>query len=235
MKCIFASYTNIGGRSNNEDAFLAMEKDGSYLLAVADGLGGHEYGEVASKAAVDAMKTAFANENGFDMRSALDQANVAVFGEQKKAGKQMHTTLACVYASGNELVLGHAGDTRIYLFFKDGTFSRTVDHSASQIAVMAGEITPEQIRQHEDRNVLTKVLGGFENLRPEIAVIDAAKVEAVLICSDGFWEYVLEPEMTGTLKRAGTPKKWLNLMRDFIRKRAPKNNDNNTAVAAFVK
>ena len=235
MRCIFDSYTNVGGRDNNEDAMLTVRRRGEYLLAVADGLGGHDCGEVASALAVSTIEKMFRAKGGFDAAAAMQAANEAIFDEQKKTGKKMRTTLSLVYVQKDKIITAHVGDTRAYLIRDGKIFTRTVDHSVSQLAVRAGEITEDQIRQHPDRNVLTKVLGGYENLKPEINVIIPGKNDAVLICSDGFWEYVLEADMLKTLSRSWSPTGWLMKMMRIRRKNAPKGCDNNTAVAAFLK
>ena len=112
---------------------------------------------------------------------------------------------------------------------------RSKDHSASQIAVYMGEITVDQIRFHEDRNRVLRALGqadaltveaGWETLRPGR--------HAFLLCSDGFWEYVLEDEMAADLVRAVDPLDWLARMRSRLIARVPPDNDNNTAAAAWV-
>ena len=234
MKCKFDFYTNIGGCENNEDAYLTAEHGDEYLFAVADGLGGHDCGEVASNSAVQTLKRLF-DLPDFDPASAMQEANRIVFEEQQKTGKLMRTTLALAYVKNNNITIAHAGDTRVYLFHNGKLLTRTLDHSASQLAVRAGEITEDQIRNHEDRNVLTKVLGGYENLRPEIISVTSEGFDALLLCSDGFWEYVLDEEMAGCLRWSSKPSKWISKMCSIRKERAPDDCDNNTAVAVFLK
>ena len=234
MRCLYSSYTHIGDRENNEDALLMKDKNGAFLFAVADGLGGHDCGEVASGIAVDTLQKLFESDEPFDPSYAIMMANIAVVAEQVKTEKSMRTTVAAVLVKDNMVTIAHAGDTRVYYFRNGAILTRTLDHSASQMAVRAGEITPDEIRNHADRNVLTKVLGGSENVKPEVTVLSACDSDAILICSDGFWEYVLEDDMTACLKSSSSPEKWLKKMRKIRAKCANKGCDNNTAVAVFI-
>ena len=112
---------------------------------------------------------------------------------------------------------------------------QTKDHSSSQIAVLLGQIVPEQIRFHEDRSRIYRALGQDEDTQ-----VDAGE-EALspgkhqfLLCSDGFWEYILEGEMEGQLKASATPQEWLDRMCSLLRERVPDNHDNNSAAAVWV-
>ncbi len=235
MNCTFDFYTDIGGRGNNEDSVLALSKDDCFLFAVADGLGGHDCGEVASKITVDVLRDHFMSSGVFDPAAAVSDANTAVVEEQRRTGRKMHSTVALAYVNPRKIALAHAGDTRVYVFRGGRILTRTVDHSASQLAVYAGEISPEQIRQHEDRNILTKVLGGSESINTEVFEIKWEPDDALLLCSDGFWEYVLENDMLEFLDTKQPPDIWLGKMRDVRRMRASEKSDNNTAVAAFLR
>ena len=235
MKCRYAYYTHAGGRSNNEDAVLALEKNGKYLFAVADGLGGHDCGEVASGIAVKTLARAFEEDAPFDPASAVNAANKAILEKQAETGKDMKTTVALFFFDGQKAYVAHVGDSRVYLFHRGRVVFQTTDHSASQLAVNVGDITPDQIRHHEDRNVLTRVLGALEQVKVDISEFDADLFERVLVCSDGFWEYVLENEMAEALARCFRPEGWLRKMRAVHDYCAPSGCDNHTAVAAFFK
>ena len=107
-------------------------------------------------------------------------------------------------------------------------------HSASQMAVFAGEITASEIRTHCDRNVLTAALGVEGDVNAQVKVFPADDIKAVLMASDGFWEYVYEEEMTETLGCSSDAEEWLDKMRGLLQTRVKKNNDNNTAVAVLL-
>ena len=230
------AYTNVGGRENNEDVFLADIADGCLLLAVADGLGGAEAGEAASGAAKETLRKLFeAAPKRFDLSAAIIKANEEIIALQKASRKTMKTTAAALYINGGTAVCGHVGDTRIYLFGKDGTiFYQSVDHSVSQMFVYTGEITLNEIRGHGDRNLLTKALGNGSDCEPDIREFPAREIHAALLCSDGFWEYVYEEEMGKLLRENDdNARKWLAAMKKTLRERQPEKCDNNTAIAVI--
>lgn len=231
----YAGYSDAGGRSNNEDALLTLEQGGCYLFAVADGLGGVDAGEVASQTAKEALRDGFsADPAGFDLRAAVVDANDKILQLQAQTNKKMKTTAAAVYFTPDEAVCVHLGDSRVYLFGKNGILYQSTDHSASQMAVYAGEITAAEIRGHEDRNLLTRALGASESPKPERAAFPRGEVQAALVCSDGFWEYVTEQEMLFTLRTEPNAPSWLQAMRALLARRVDGKHDNNTAVAVIL-
>ena len=231
----YAVYTDVGGRANNEDALLALEKDGSYLFAVADGLGGLEAGEVASDIVVTTMRLMFLEDPAaFDLLYTIEAANDRICEMQKKENKKMKTTITAVLVKDGKVQCAHVGDSRIYLFDKKGVLYQSIDHSVSQIAVYAGEITPKEIRNHIDRNKLTRALGADTPLKIDSYSVPLQDVSAMLLCSDGFWEYVYEEEMIALFPADGSPDTWLEEMRKLLDLRIDGNNDNNTAVAVIT-
>lgn len=129
----------------------------------------------------------------------------------------------------------YVGDSRLY-HFTDGRLTfQTRDHSASQIAVLMGQITPEQIRFHEDRSRIFRALGqeGSLNVDAQSGLLSPGN-HAFLLCTDGFWEYVYESEMENTLARAASATDWLKKMRAVLAARIPGDNDNNTAAAIWL-
>ena len=237
MIIIFDSYSDVGGRENNEDAVLTLSSGGEYLFTVADGLGGHDCGEVASGIAVQILKEAFLRSSPaapFDCENALEEANRAIIEEQRRTGKKMRTTAATVLIRGGRAEIAHTGDSRVYLFRQGRMFMRTLDHSAAQIAVVMGQISPDEIRRHPDRNVLTRVLGGTDELRADITGVDLCAGDALLICADGFWEHVTEEQMADALEKSKDPAKWLERMRDIRQRTAPGRSDNHSAAAVYV-
>lgn len=239
-----ASYSDQGGREYNEDSCRVVRQDNNLCLIVADGLGGHGGGKLASMTAVDAIKECFeakdpdANVQAGDICMWFDTANERVLEMQTRAC-EMKTTMAlvCLEFGGDRVLTAHLGDTRIY-HFADGVLSfMSFDHSVSRMAVLAGEIPMEQIRFHADRNKLLKAIGKSEDAVPEMKELfmDRGVHNAFLICTDGFWEYVTEEQMEETLCISATPKDWLERMRWYIRNTAKEGNDNNTAIAVFVR
>lgn len=239
-----ASYSDQGGRDYNEDSCLVVRHGKNLCAIVADGLGGHGGGKLASLTAVDAVKDNFEAGNPAKLVDAgdidmwFDTANQHVLEMQTKEC-EMKTTMAlvCLAFNGSSFFAAHLGDTRIY-HFTDGRLSyMSFDHSVSRMAVVAGEIGMEDIRFHTDRNKLLKAIGKCDEAAPEMKELqmDRSVHNAILICTDGFWEYVTEEQMEETLYNADSPKDWLESMRWYIKKKAKKRNDNNTAIAIFVR
>lgn len=240
---VTAGFSDCGGREYNEDSCLVVSHDNKLCVIVADGLGGHGGGSLASKAAVDVIRKNFEDKadkeiTSEDMNRWFNDANDAVLDMQIKSC-HMKTTLAvlCLEDGKKEVFASHLGDTRIY-HFEDGELSyMSFDHSVSRMAVLAGEISMDEIRFHPDRNRLLKAIGAGDEVFPEIKKLtpDRNAVNAFLLCTDGFWEYVEEQYMQETLLRSATPDEWLTQMRAHIKTVVKEGNDNNSAVAVFYR
>lgn len=235
-----AFYTNAGGRENNEDfgSYSIGENNSSGAWFVADGLGGHRDGEVASKIAVS---TAI---EMFQANPELNSSNIAAIF--KTANKNIttdkinffekRTTMTGLFVKNDRALWAHVGDSRLYYFNGNRLVLQTKDHSVSQIAVDVGEITPDRIRFHPDRNKLIKVLGSGPDVVPEVTEHETILQpgDAFLLCTDGFWEYVYETEMEIDRSKSRSPTAWLEYMLKRHYRRAPDNCDNYTAMAVFV-
>lgn len=231
MRLECSSYTNVGGRSHNEDALCVESTKEGVLLAVADGVGGYRGGEIASGMAMDVLKQEFHQKRWtFDLSQAIRQANLQILEQQKKTGLQMKTTVSAAWIQRETTVFAHVGDSRIYAFRNGAIVFQTIDHSASQMAVFLGEITPSEIREHPDRNVLTRTLGVSQNLKIDTAVMDNRQYDTLLLCTDGFWEYVWEEEMVRYLRSSQTASSWISKMREAMAGRVKKGQDNNSAI-----
>lgn len=231
MAFICDSYTAVGGRQNNEDALVISQRESAALYVVADGLGGHDSGELASEIAINEIKAIFdATPDAFDPTVAIQSANEKILQEQNNTGLKMKTTIVLAYVANEKIVFAHVGDSRAYAFKDKAIIYQSVDHSASQMAVSIGEITADQIRNHEDRNVLTRALGVAENVKVDIDTFSCDQVDAMILCTDGFWEYVYEEDMLKTLSNSKNPDVWLYKMREVLGKNISIGNDNNTAI-----
>lgn len=233
---LYSSYSDIGGRSCNEDSVKIKDVGGDRVCAVlSDGLGGHGGGDVASKAAVE---TICGSWNGTATPASLTELAMGVHRQilslQTEACK-MKSTLVILAIDGTRIDYAHVGDSRLYHFVNGKIVFQTKDHSASQIAVLLGQITPDQIRFHEDRARIFRALGQDGDL-----VVDAAEEtlepgkHVFLLCSDGFWEYVYENEMESELAKSSSPEEWIANMRKIHKTRIPSDNDNNTAAALWL-
>ena len=230
-----ASYTDIGGRPRNEDS-IRITSQGSMLCAVvADGLGGHGGGADASAAAAELICRSWDGTVNEDYLSELIQAAHRKVLNMQTAACSMKTTVTLLTLNGMKAAWAHVGDSRIYHFHDGELVSQTRDHSASQIAVMLGSITEREIRFHEDRNRVYRALGQDGELKVDTHFEPLAPGRhAFLLCTDGFWEYVLEPEMEKDLSASFSPEDWLEHMRSRLAARVPADNDNNSAAAVWV-
>lgn len=236
-------YTNRGGREYNEDAgFFCIAGDRGYAV-MADGLGGHGGGDLASQTAADILKNCIRDwpaeqtPTGETLEEWIARVNEAVIERQTEQCR-MKTTLAflCVDERAGIARLAHVGDSRIY-YFRDGGYEFcTFDHSVSRMAVLAGEIGWEEIRFHTDRNKLLRAIGKSEEVKAEMKEIqlDNGCNHSFLLCTDGFWEYVTEAEMEETLQSAESPEEWIGRMRAYLDGRAGEGNDNNSAIAVWI-
>ena len=226
-----------GGRAINDDTVRVVHKDDCVWAYVGDGLGGYAGGQQASQAAAKALFDVCSRGSMLvdsQMTEAVNQANQAVLALQQETRGRMKTTLVFLAIEDGRARWMHVGDSRLYHFRGGYLQSQTIDHSVSQMAVLMGEITPQEIRFHEDRNRVLRALGG-ENARPELSrtVILTGDEDVFLLCTDGLWEYVFEAEMEQTLRTSSDPQEWLDKMIAILKTRTPSDNDNFTAAAVF--
>ncbi len=233
---IIATYTDIGSRPVNEDTVKYVKNDkGSLCVVVADGLGGHGGGETASRITAKTICDGWnGSTDGDALEELIQKAHKKVVARQVKTC-MMKSTVTALWLTKDHATWAHAGDTRIYHFIDGKLVFQTKDHSASQIAVTLGQIKPSQIRFSEDRSKVLKAVGQEGILTPEVGEEDLVPGKhAFLLCTDGFWEYVLENEMEADLREACGPKDWLARMLRRLMKQIPPDNDNNTAAAVWM-
>ena len=242
MRFITKPLTHRGGRNQNEDFcdYYAVEDGGCWV--VADGLGGHFGGKIASETAGTAFIESFAGNSWPLAQDALCRhlraAHEAVLRRQQVDSRLagMRTTLVALISDGSSALWAHIGDSRLYGFRGEKIVVATKDHSVPQAMVDAGEIPPEAIRHHEDRNRLLRDLGGEKGIRPAIpqAPWKLQDGDKFLLCTDGFWEYITETAMEAELAKSDAPGQWIENMERRIQKSAPDDHDNYTAIAIFV-
>lgn len=231
-----ATYSDIGGRGCNEDSVRLQRGEGdSFCLVLGDGLGGHGGGDRASDAVCRTVCDGFCGRvSPAALTDLLQEAHQSVKAMQTPQCAMKSTAVVLTHAGGR-IAWAHVGDSRLYHFWDGRLIFQSRDHSASQIAVMLGEITVDQIRFHEDRSRVLRAVGQEGALNVEAAEeVLAPGHHAWLLCSDGFWEYVLENEMEEDLRSAQDPEDWLSRMRKRLQGRIPADNDNNTAAALWL-
>ena len=238
MKISTAYLSEQGGREKNDDTVCIRRKENKLCVFVGDGLGGYDNGKFASEKAAQTMIEYFDQQDSLDedqMQAAAMLANKNIKEQQVIRNSNMKTTIVVLGIDDLKARWMHVGDSRLYHFKNGKIVDQTMDHSVSQIAVLMGEISQEEIRFHEDRNRVLRALGS-DNAKPDISkltIIDGRK-EAFLLCTDGFWEYVYEEEMEEALRKSKNPEQWIEKMRVILEKRVPKGNDNYTAAAVFL-
>ncbi|UNC91458.1 PP2C family protein-serine/threonine phosphatase [Candidatus Contubernalis alkaliaceticus] len=240
MKFQTAFISKTGGRKVNEDYCSFMESEGFGCYFLADGLGGHKGGALAASIAGEKLLEAFAAAPGFSgahLVNYLENARQAFIAEKKRQGKfSMKTTLVVLLSDFKKVFWAHIGDSRLYYFQSGRLAFQTKDHSVPQRLASSGEISAEKIRYHEDRNRLTRAFDGDDLSRIDFLKrpVDVSNGDSFLLCSDGFWEYVLEPEMEEDLLVSRSPEAWLSSMEKRLSKRAKANHDNYSALAVMV-
>lgn len=238
-----ACLSSAGGREENQDSAGDVLLDsGLHLYLVADGLGGHVGGALASQLAVETVVTnareylLFSTEGLDDLKTGAQSALKQRQQEQPEF-ERMRTTLVMLAIHEGQAIWLHCGDVRLY-HFRDGKRKlQTRDHSVPQMLVSSGDMEASEIRGHPDRNRVLRALGGDDN-EARCAVSKAVATlqpgDAFLLCTDGFWEYVLESEMETTLQQTMNPAAWLRAMEKILLDKAEGEFDNYTALAVTV-
>ncbi len=232
MNLSISYYSSLGKRKNNEDSVSVLESVNGVLAVVADGLGGQDNGEYASRQAVKVLHDRLAGESvsSRKLKDAILEANTEICALQADyPGAQ--TTIAAVWLGEGFAEAAHVGDTRIYQFRGDAILYQSTDHSVAQLGVMAGDLEPGEIRTNRDRNKLFRVLGDRRVPRVAEKLLDLRPGDRLLLCSDGFWEGILETEMLRCAEQTENAEDWLRKMREIAE---PAASDNNTAIAIVV-
>ncbi len=234
----YSYFSDRGDREVNEDA-VGVSSDcekGCYVLC--DGLGGHGYGDIASRVVIEnALSFYSKNSNLTDdkLSELFDFAQLSLVAEQKKSGayKHMKTTAVILFVSGEKVLCGHSGDSRLYAFANGEIVFRTLDHSVPQMLALSGRIDESEIRFHPDRSTLLRALGtDAEKKQYEVRDITECAADAFLLCSDGFWELIDEINICSCLECASSAEEWLSLMRNVVENaNLEKTADNRSAIA----
>ena len=222
MKIVYEALSDIGRkRKGNEDSYsLNPEQE---LFVVADGMGGHAAGEVASRMAVDAINEFVTISGGSEeitwpfglddsisydgnrLKTAIRHANRRLLEATRERSdyEGMATTVAAVLVDGQTANIAHVGDSRIYLW-RDGAMTLlTTDHSWVNEQIQGGVISPEQARSHPLRNVVTRALGGRADLAVDVQSRPVGPGDVLLLCSDGLTTMVGDEDIARLLGESG--------------------------------
>ena len=217
-------------RDGNEDAALVSP----VLLAVADGMGGHAGGEVASRIAIKTLKqlSAVLDDAALDSESREDLLlNISFsidheLSEESSANHELHgmgTTLTAIHINGENIELLHIGDSRCYRWRDKKLTQLSHDHTVMQELLDQGRLTPEEVFDHPQRSLLTQVLMGDSGIDPILSVHDIKDGDRFLLCSDGLSSVLSDYEIASIIKNSEDEKVVDSLIDGVLKKGAPDN------------
>jgi protein phosphatase len=232
VRLVTGAATDVGRvRDGNEDAYLVEDAMG--LVAVADGMGGHRAGEVASVTALESLRAAITS--GRPLRESIEDANDAVFNKSltDTSLRGMGTTLtAATLASGGTLLVGHVGDSRAYLLHDGELRQITEDHSLVEELVREGKLTADEAAVHPQRSIITRALGVDASVEVDVYPIELTPGDRILLCSDGLTGMVQPDDIAATLRREDDPARAAALLIDAANQAGGE--DNITVVVVAV-
>lgn len=198
-------------RLNNEDVFAYLPDEN--FFALADGMGGHNAGEVAAQTTVDDLcryvqEAAHASHTPQQWKAflsdAIFDANLHVFqmSEQNVEHKGMGTTLCIALVANSQLIIGHVGDSRIYRFRKGRLTRLTQDHSLKGELIASGKLDEESAKNYCKKNIITRAIGTQMTVNPEIKILDVESEDTYLLCSDGLTDPLRDDKIAELLESA---------------------------------
>jgi serine/threonine protein phosphatase PrpC len=229
-------------REENQDAIRlpdsAQPADKGRLFALADGMGGYAHGALASQLALDSLFENF-NENHAAstqaaLRRGIECANLRIFktSQQLNAGR-MGTTLTAAYIDGDTLQVGHVGDSRLYLVRDHAAACLTSDHTTVGDLVRMRVLTPDKVRGHAQRSILTRAVGLSLFVKVDLGQFRLQEKDCLVLCSDGLWSVVEDHELTSLADEAPTASHLAQSLIDLALER--RTDDNISAVVIYVR
>lgn len=193
-------------RPLNEDSMFCIPELG--IFAVADGVGGAQAGEVASKTAVEVLEEAFRHQKpGEDvedlMEIAIQRANDSIhrMSREEPSLAMMATTIVALHVNGLRATVGHVGDSRLYSLKPDGQLRReTADHSLVEEEMRAGRLTPEQAANHPGRNVISRAIGAEPSVEVDMRTFEVESGTIFLLCSDGITRHIPDDQLASVIR-----------------------------------
>lgn len=232
---IFDTYefSSRGGRSYNEDSVGSRIEDDHGIFVVADGLGGHSFGELASACVRDTLLDGFPCRDGDPaqwLKVKIADANQRVLALQQEKNAVLKSTVAALYVMGSRAIWAHAGDSRLYCIHEGRIRACTEDHSVAYKKYKAGEITRREIAFDEDQSRLLRSIGGVDHSEPAVRVYEEflSPGDAFLLCSDGAWEFLDDGEIVIDLLKSKSAKQWAEYLLLRMMERIRGGNDNLT-------
>lgn len=229
-------------RERNEDSVLITSNDkGEYLLVVADGMGGHKDGEVASSIAVSHIGKRFKEissvgnkEDAINwMQSTVSEANVLIYKyvAEHPESEGMGTTVVISVLTPTFLLIGNIGDSSGYVYKNKKLHKITIDHTLVNLLVKSGELTEEEAKNHPRKNVLMKALGASTNVEMDIFNVEL-NVDGIFLCSDGLTNMLDNDQIAKVLNDKGTIEEKLEKL---VFKANNRGGNDNISIAYLIK
>jgi serine/threonine protein phosphatase PrpC len=201
-------------RKDNQDAIHLPDHENlgsaGLLFVVADGMGGYAHGGVASLLALETFSSTLFAQNGNTsipkaLRRGIETANLQVYQKAQQLGAgRMGTTLTAAYIFGNRLYLTHVGDSRAYLIRSGRAVCLSADHTTVGDMVRSKLLSPDKIRTHAQRSILTKAIGVSLFVQPDITEHRLQEGDHLILCSDGVWSVIQDEDFARTVSDASS-------------------------------
>ena len=242
MQIEISTLTNTGGRATNEDAAGFWSDAGNCYCVISDGAGGHGGGDVAARLAVTTVLEMFQRRpqcSDDAIAAALEAANEAVIArartDERLSRMRATAVVLCCDAVHRTAAWGHIGDSRLYYFRNQRIAQQTRDHSVVQNMVDAGYIQADALRAAPQRSQLFAALGERDDFAPAYSHVEIGHGDAFLLCTDGVWEHVTEPQFEQMLAQSSTAAGWLARIEASLLAHERERLDNFSALAVFCR
>ena len=194
-------------RDHNEDNVIILNNEhGEYILAVADGMGGHKAGDYASRYTIERVVASVSRNTGEEpiaiMKEAINKANELLVAESREDESKsgMGTTLVIGTIIGNKLFVANIGDSRLYVVGQNMR-QITRDHSLVDEMVRLGEINADEARVHPDKNIITRAVGTSDHVEADFFEVEITADDTILLCTDGLTNMVRDDEILDIIKK----------------------------------
>lgn len=195
-------YTGIGTRTSNQDYYLSLYHNESLILGVADGVGGNNGGDIASKLATQVFSDNFINllelysvEESLEKSFHIAHESIVECGNKNSDFKGMATTFSVAYIKNNKLFIAHSGDSRIYVMRDNGIKQLTTDHTHVNELIRDGVLTIETAKSYPRKNIITNALGIKSGFIVQIEGYKLLPSDRVLLLTDGFYQNISKPKL----------------------------------------
>lgn len=233
-------YSNKGGRSYNEDAVAHAINGLNGIFVVADGLGGHQLGEVASACVCETLvnnwQGDFGGNPGAWLHDHIALANQRVLDIQNEKNTVLKSTVVALAVEEGRAVWANVGDSRLYYIYGNELAAYTNDHSVAFKKYKAGEITRDQIATDEDQSSLLRAIGNPDRNEAEVYDYNVTvhPGDAFMLCSDGVWEYLSDEEVLIDMLKSEDAKQWAEHLLVRLMDRIKGENDNLTILTVMI-